>query len=136
MTRKGIWIDRDKAHLVTLRNDSEELITIFSNIEHFRPHGGSGTRLKGGPQDVVQDSKYLERELHQLSEFFKDVVKSIEGADAIVIFGPAQTGEKLNHELSEKHSQLYSKMKSVEKADSMTDNQLKAWVRDYYHSNK
>ena len=136
MKQVGIWIDKREAKIFSIENGNENLDTIASNIEDFRISGGSGTRLKGGPQDVVQDSKYLERELHQLSEFFKDVVKSIEGADAIVIFGPAQTGEKLNHELSEKHSQLYSKMKSVEKADSMTDNQLKAWVRDYYHSNK
>ncbi len=28
------------------------------------------------------------------------------------------------------------KIKSVEKADSMTQNQLTAWVRDYYSANK
>ena len=38
-------------------------------------------------------------------------------------------------ELQEKYRQLYSKVKAVEKADNMTDNQLMAWVRDYYHSN-
>ena len=55
-------MDKDKAHIVTLEDGVETLKTIQSQIEHFNPHGGSGTRFKGGPQDVVQDSKYLERE--------------------------------------------------------------------------
>ena len=135
MTRKGIWIDRDKAHLVTLRNDSEELITIFSNIEHFRPHGGSGTRLKGGPQDVVQDKKYLEREKQQLKSYFKNIVEKINNTEALIIFGPAQTSEQFAKELHENYKSLSTKIKGVKKADSMTDNQIKAWVRKFYKSN-
>jgi hypothetical protein len=71
----GIWIDKRTAKIVTLENDSEEFQTINSSIEEFRPIGGSGTRLKGGPQDVVQDSKYTEREKHQQKSFFKEIVK-------------------------------------------------------------
>ncbi|WP_053002300.1 hypothetical protein [Kordia jejudonensis] len=61
MKKTGIWLDKEKALVITLQNDQETLQTIHSNIEHFRPHGGAGTRQKGGPQDVVQDRKYLER---------------------------------------------------------------------------
>ena len=136
MKQIGIWIDRREAKIVSIEDGNEHLDTIASKIEDFHVSGGSGTRFKGGPQDVVQDSRYLERERHQFTEFFKDIIKRIADADTIVIFGPAQTGGKLNRELSEKHSQLYSKIKSVEKADSMTDNQMKAWVRDYFHSDK
>ena len=136
MKQVGIWIDKREAKIVSIKDGNEHLDTIASNIEDFHVSGGSGTRLKGGPQDVVQDSRYLERERHQLTGFFKDIIKCIAGADTIVIFGPAQTGGKLNHELSEKLSHLYSKVKSVEKADNMTDNQMKAWVRDYYHPDK
>ncbi len=136
MNNVGIWIDKRTAKIVSIQAGIERLDTIMSDIEDFHVRGGSGTRLKGGPQDVVQDSKYLEREKHQLVEFFKDVALSIADADAIVIFGPAQTGQRLYDELLEKHHQFHDKISSVEKADSMTDNQIVAWVRNHYSSNK
>ncbi len=133
MKQVGIWIDQKEAKIVSIENGNEHFDTIVSNIEDFRVSGGSGTRFKGGPQDVVQDSKYLERKRHQLTEFFKDIIKYIASADAIVIFGPAQTGIKLKAEISDKHAQLHAKIKSIEKIDSMTENQIKAWVRNYYN---
>ena len=136
MKKVGIWIDKREAKVVSLEAGNERLETIVSDVEDYHPSGGSGTRLKGGPQDVVQDSKYLEREKHQFAEFFKDVIETITGADNIVIFGPAQTGEKLRHEMMEKHAQFKHKEIPVEKADSMTDNQIIAWVRNYYAADK
>lgn len=134
MKKIGIWIDKRESKIVTIENGNERLATIVSEIEEFNPTGGSGTRLKGGPQDVVQDSKYLERQKHQLADFFKKIVPAIEDADAIVIFGPAQTGQKLYNELSSEHPQFQNKTINLEKADNMTDNQVKAWVRDYFNA--
>jgi hypothetical protein len=136
MKHIGIWIDKQEAKIITLQDGNEHLETITSWVEDFNIGGGSGTKLKGGPQDVVQDSKYLEREKHQLAEFFNEVAKCIEDADSIVIFGPAEAGMKLKKELAEKHQFLFGKVKSVEKADSMTENQLTAWVRDYFSADK
>ena len=135
MRQTGIWIDRDKAHIVTIENGKERLSTITSNIDHFKPHGGSGTRLKGGPQNVVQDSKYLEREKHQLKQYYTAIATQIKDTDELVIFGPADTNEKLSKELHENYSSLSKKIKDVKKADSMTDNQVKALVRDFYELN-
>ena len=132
MKRIGIWLDKEKAHIVTLKHDGETLTTIASDIEHYKIHGGSGTRLKGGPQDVVQDSKYLEREKHQMKVYFKKVISYIEDADAIAIFGPAETFEKLNKTIRKHYTPLYNKVKTVQRADSMTLNQIKALVRDFY----
>lgn len=136
MKNIGIWIDKREAKIVSIEAGNERFDTIVSDIEEFHPSGGSGTKQKGGPQDVVQDSKYLEREKHQLAEFFKHITAYITGADAIVIFGPAQVGEKLYTELAKKHPQLHQKVVSLEKADNMTDNQVKAWVREFYNSDK
>jgi hypothetical protein len=135
MKKTGIWLDKDKALIVTIENNKERLNTVSSNIEHFNPHGGSGTRFKGGPQDVVQDSRYLEREKQQLKKYFKNVAETVKNTDALVIFGPAETNVRFAKELHKKYSILSTKIKGVEKADSMTDNQVKAWVRDFFKSN-
>ncbi|MEJ2113112.1 MAG: hypothetical protein P8X62_05260 [Flavobacteriaceae bacterium] len=132
MKNIGIWLDKEKAIIVSIQNEIEQLSTVMSEIEHYRPRGGSGTRFKGGPQDVIQDSKFLERELHQLKRYFHKIVKEIRDAKAIVIFGPAETGAKLNKELFEHFKELHTKVKGVRTTDSMTNNQLKAWVRDFF----
>jgi len=135
MKNTGIWIDKDKALIVTLEESNESFKTIASNLEHFKPQGGSGSRFKGGPQDVVQDSKYLERENHQLKQYFSNVVSEVKDTDALVIFGPAETNDKLRKEIHQNYIALGSKIKAVKKADSMTDNQVKAWVRNFFTSN-
>ena len=132
MKNTGIWLDKDKALIVTIENETETLSTVTSNLEHFKIHGGSGTRFKGGPQDVVQDSKYLEREKHQFKQYFKNIALEIKDSDALVIFGPAETNEKFGKELNDNYNQLSTKIKAIKKADSMTDNQIKAWVRDFF----
>ena len=126
--RTGVWMDKDKAIIVTIYNGVTSVNTLISNVEHFHAHGGSGTRLKGGPQDVVQDSKYLEREKNQLKKYFKNLVSEIKNEDAIVLFGPAETSLKFNKELIKNHKDLAEKVKDVVKTDSMTDRQIKAWA--------
>lgn len=132
MIHTGIWLDKENALIVTIENNIENLMKIPSNIEHYHIHGGSGTRLKGGPQDVVQDSKYLEREKHQLKAYFKNIAEKIKDTDALVIFGPAETNNHFAKELRENYTNLSAKLKEVKKVDSMTDNQVKALVRDFY----
>ncbi len=135
MKQTGIWLDKERAIIVAIDNKNETLHNIQSNLDHYNIGGGSGTRQKGGPQDVVQDSKYLEREKQQLKQYFKDIITKISDSDALVIFGPAETNEKFSEELHKNHTLLSTKIKGVKKADSMTDNQVKAWVRDFFSSN-
>lgn len=132
--KTGVWLDKEKAHIITLYDGKISFNTILSNVEPFHIHGGSGTRLKGGPQDVVQDSKYLEREKHQLKKYFNDIVSEIKDSKAIVLFGPAETSKKFHKEINEKHHGLKTKIKEVVKTDSMTRKQLKAWVKDFFKS--
>lgn len=130
--KTGIWLDKEKAHIVNLYEDRVDFKTVLSHVETFKIHGGSGTRLKGGPQDVVQDSKYLEREKHQLKEYFKYLATEINDADAIVLFGPAEAGLKFHKEIKTNYKDLESKVKDVVKADSMTNNQVIAWVKAFF----
>lgn len=132
MKNIGIWMDKEKAYIITINEEEQEVITIFSNIETYHIHGGSGTRFKGGPQDVVQDSKYLEREKHQFKVYFKELASYLKEADKIVIFGPAEAGEKFKKELELNYKTIAVRVEGIFKADSMTENQTKALVRDFF----
>ncbi len=133
MKNIGIWMDKEKAHIVSLDGEKEEFETIMSGLDFYKPSGGSRTKsAKWGPQDVVQDSKFLEKEKHQLKKYFSNLVDGIGDADAIALFGPADTNEKFRKELTSNHRALAAKLKIVEKVDSMTQNQIKALVKDYF----
>ena len=134
MKKTGVWLDKNKALIVTIDGEKVTLNTIASNVEHFNIRGGSGTRFKGGPQDVVQDGKFLEREKHQLKQYYKSLALEINDTDALVIFGPAETNAKFSEELHKNYRSLSTKIKGVKKADSMTENQVKAWVREFFKS--
>ena len=134
MKNIGIWLDKEKAYVVTIENENETLERVPSNIEDYHIYGGSGTRFKGGPQDVVQDSKYLEREKHQTKNYFKELVSRVKEADALAIFGPAETYEKFKKELEDSYQELNQKVKTVQRANSMTNNQVKALVRDFFNN--
>lgn len=135
MKNIGIWLDKEKAFIVTIKENTEHIEKVLSNIENFRISGGSGTKLKGGPQDVVQDSKYLEREKHQTKNYFDTLAAKMKSADAIAIFGPAETYSRFKKELENSYHELNTKVKAVKNVDSMTNNQVKALVRDFFSKN-
>lgn len=132
MRKVGIWIDKEKAHIVTLTDDKEHFRTLESELEDFHIHGGSRSKTRWGPQDVVQDSKYLEREKHQFRVYFKKLAGIIKNADIISVFGPGEAKDKFSKEMTEKFPLLAGKIKSVQTVDSMTDNQLVVLVKDHY----
>ena len=41
MKKIGIWLDKEKAHLVTLQNEDVRFNTVYSEIDFFNPMGGS-----------------------------------------------------------------------------------------------
>ncbi len=132
MKHIGIWIDKEKARVMTIENGKEIFDTIFSEVEFFNPKGGSRSKTRWGPQDVVQDSKYLEREKHQLRSYFKNIASFISSADAIVIYGPADTNEKFMTMLKEQYKQIAAKVQMVSKMGYVTPNQLHAHIRNYF----
>ena len=134
MIYTGIWLDKTRAHVITINtsNDGEYVETIASEVDHFHVMGGSGTRFKGGPQDVVQDSRYLERENHQLKRYFEAILTDLRDPVELVVFGPAEVPEKFHKYLQEKHPKLAERCHGPMKCDSLTIKQLKSWVREFF----
>ena len=113
MKNIGIWMDREKAHIIRLDNKAEKLETIFSEMEFFNRKGTSGPRVKSGvTQDVTHERTYLEREKAQLKTYFKKLADAIGDADAIAIFGPADTNEKFRKELLKRKGTFLAKKNS------------------------
>lgn len=133
MKKIGIWIDKKMAYVISEdEQGTQHTKLILSKIDDYRIHGGSGTRFKGGPQDVVHDSKYLEREKHQFKQYCRRITKYLVDAKSIVIFGPAEAGQRLWKELKNSYPLIYNLVIECVKTDSMSRKQLQAFVRNYY----
>ncbi|WP_372975504.1 hypothetical protein [Muriicola sp.] len=132
MKKVGIWMDKEKAHVITLEGEKESFKTVVSDLEFYNVKGGSRSKTRWGPQQVVQDSRYLEREKHQLREYFNKLADSVKKADVISVFGPAEVKDKFAKEMSEKYPDIDTKIRAIETADSMTDNQIVELVKEHF----
>ena len=59
-------------------------------------------------------------------------MKEIKGCSDLVVFGPSNMKRILAEEIR-LEKELSDKLKGVEDADSMTDNQIGAWVTEYFN---
>lgn len=125
-------MDRKQAYLVTVEQGQTSMKTLESGLEFYNPRGGSRSKTRWGPQQVVHDSKYTERENHQLRTYFDNLAKALKASDAIVLYGPAGTNAQFKKRLDRENPELASRVLDVLTADSMTEAQVKALVRDYF----
>lgn len=128
----GIWIDLEKAYIVKLQDGKESLEVIDSNVEkHIRLSGGARSKTPFGPQEIASERKPEERRKHQLTRFYRDVIKNIEDVSRVYIMGPGEAKKALNKEIA-KVKRLSAIRVVVETADKMTEKQLIAKVKDFY----
>ena len=125
-------MDKQEATGVVLQDGKERFFEIPSEMDFFNPKGGSRSKTKWGPQEVVHDSKYLEREKHQFKKYVDKIAEAIKDTDQLAIFGPGEAPEKLVSVLKGNYPDLADKITITEKADSMTENQFKALVKETF----
>lgn len=133
----GIWMNTDKAVLVSLLNGKEEKVqTIESDVEsraHNPREEKPGSRTGTVLMDV--DKKMTQRKNHQMHDYFEKVMNSITSeAGEIYLFGPANTKKHFEKELK-KHPGYSSKKLEVESADKMTQPQMIARVKHHFVHN-
>jgi len=133
-TKTGVWIDGTKAHIVTLNGKEKQHKTLLSDIETRVREPGEG-RKEGlyGDEYIRKERQHDNRHDHEVKEFAETVTKELGGSGPIVVFGPAQMKLELAKAIKEDR-QLAERLIAVETADKMTDNQVVAWVADYFEN--
>ncbi len=128
----GLWIDHEKAVLVTLDGDGEKITTIESGAEsHYRLSGGSRSATPYGPEEIVSEKAPEERRKHEFHRYYQCVMRSLQGAERIYILGPGEAPKELEKEIR-RVKQLAPKLGVVRKADKMTERQIAAEVRKHF----
>jgi predicted metal-dependent hydrolase len=130
----GIWIDTKKAVIVFLEENNHTIKTIHSNIEsRERVPGETKWFTRFGNQFLNFEKRKKNRRANKIREYLKKVVNEIKIVDGLVLFGPAGMKTELEKTIwkDTTHSPV---IRAVETADSMSENQIVAWVKNYYQN--
>jgi stalled ribosome rescue protein Dom34 len=123
----GIWIDHRGAFVVSIDEGAETTERIESGMEkHVRFSGGSAS--EDGSADNQRDRQYAAH----LDKYYDDVISHMRDAESILLLGPGEAKGEFEKRLTSKG--LGGRIVGVETVDKMTDHQIAAKVRHYYHA--
>ena len=115
---KGLWIDHQKAVIVTVRGEEDDTKVILSDVEK---HAKSGNNADDTSLDVFTE---------HLNIYYEKVISELRGAESIFLFGPGEAKGELEKRLAKEN--LGEHIKAVETADKMTDAQVAAKVKEHF----
>ena len=119
--RVGLWLDRNKAVIVSIANNIEGRSIITSDMEHYVLYS---TIVPGdGSPEEIRDRRFW----NHLGEYYDKIIAHIRDAAEIQIFGPEVAKYELQQRLESEG--LAGHIVSVEDADKLTDLQIATKVQ-------
>jgi len=135
MSKKtGVWLDRRRAYIVRLKEDDHQLKIVESDADFGgrEENGGKRATRFGSQYGTKQKAKEARLE-HQLKTYYKTIAEALPDTGELYIFGPAEAKNELNKTIME-HNHTSVTISGIENADKLTENQIVAAVKDYFHS--
>ena len=132
-TQVGVWIDHRKAVIVVVTDTGEEIRLIISKTEkQLRRAGDSPLKGPYEAQQVPADDSRERKFTGELNLYYDAVIAGIRAADSLLIFGPGEAKGELAKRLERHH--FSGRIVGSETADKMTQRQIAAKVRQYFHA--
>jgi hypothetical protein len=120
----GLWIDRRRAAIVTVKDGDMEMHQVVSDIDKH-------VRFSGGAQDISEEDIVERRFENHLRKYYDEVISNIHDAESIFIFGPGEAKVELKKRIDGKS--FIGKKIHVETVDKMTDRQITAKVKRHFN---
>jgi len=112
----GLWLDRNKAVIVSIANKTEARRIITSDMENYVLYS---TVVPGdGSPEEIRDRRFW----NHLNEYYDKIVAHIRDADEILIFGPGVAKHELEQHLEMDGLAIH--IVSMEEAEKMSDLQI------------
>ena len=122
--RVGLWLDRNKAVIVSMANNIEARRIITSDMANYVLYS---TVIPGdGAPEEARDRRFW----NHLNEYYDKIIAHIRDAFEIQIFGPEVAKYELQKRLEEEG--LSEHVVSVQDADKMSDIQIATKVRSRF----
>ena len=115
-----VWIDHSEAHVMHVSPDDVEKSLIYPTQPHHKLHALAG---KPGSGRAPEDADYYHR-----------VAEALEGAQEILIVGPAQAKLQLVKHLQAHHHAMAGRVIGIETVDHPSDAQVVAYARKYFRA--
>ncbi len=114
----AVWIDHKEAHVFHIHADTidSETLRAPQHLHHRHPKGSEGG--KEHPDDAKR--------------FFHEVVRSLEGSEAVLLLGPSTAKLELLRYIEKHDHSLGPKIVGIETVDHPTDGQLVAYAKAYF----
>jgi len=119
--RVGLWLDRNKAVIVSIADNIEARRIITSDMEHYVLYS---TIVPGdGAPENIRDRRFWKH----LGEYYDKIIAYIRGATEIQIFGPEGAKYELQKHLASEGLAIF--IVSMEDAGKLTDLEIATKVQ-------
>ena len=122
----GLWIDHQKAVIVSVTGAEEEIKLIHSDIEEQRIEEQGRQNGRSIPSDDIRLRVLTEH----LNNYYETVISCIRNAKSILLFGPGEAKGELKKRLEKDN--LGDRIVGVETTDKMTEPQIVAKVKEHF----
>ena len=132
----GVWIDHSKAHLIGFKSGQARLLETvdspFESVKRIEGEGRDMARFSPNPEHY-SNNEYKKHHIaqHEINEYLRMMEEKLVNFEDILLFGPGTMKERMKNRLREKKA-FDGKWLSVEPSDKLTENQLLAYVRNFY----
>jgi hypothetical protein len=116
--KTGIWIDHEKAVVVSLTDGENTTKVIHSDV---KKHGKSGNSADDTSLNVFNE---------HLKGYYEKVISYLREAEAVYIIGPGEAKGELKKQMEKDN--LDKLITGVETADSMTDPQAAEKIKAHF----
>ncbi len=117
MTHIALWLDHDEARIFHVDLENVEAIAIHAPHRHLHRHE-MRTADRSHPADALH--------------YFQEIARALQGADTILVMGPAGAKNELVRHLHEHVPGIEKKIAGVETVDHPTDRQIVAHAKKYF----
>ncbi|MEZ5015241.1 MAG: hypothetical protein R2794_13210 [Chitinophagales bacterium] len=132
----GVWLDHSIAHVIVQIPGAYEMYTLHSPYKRqVRIPGESSDKTKFGKSASNNEKKKHNSKQNDLDTYFKQLEELLIRYKHILLFGPTEAKNMLYNLLCG-NKKFENKLIEVQNADKMTENQMIAYVRDYFEPAK
>jgi len=141
--RVGIWVDSQKAFIVSVVKDSQSaeppervsMVRIDADREPRRKTtaGPGNGKAAYDPRDTCVEGKMDDGLRRRMKKYFQQIVAHTGDAEQILVFGPGRVKFGLEQEMR-KIKRLSLKLLPVETTDALTERQIAAKVKAFFNS--
>lgn len=126
----GLWIDHRQAVIVTLKNGTEAVEHITSNVEKRVRYSGKLSGDSNIPYDDYAEDKRDRRINDHISQYYDTLLPYVQDATAVLIMGPGEAKVEFRKHLQARYPS--APVIGLEAADKLTDAQISARVRSSF----